>query len=497
MAEKKDYVQLVCDATESSYETTKKEMERAKNVFGITYREYYKNQLFKLSETQRYIEARRIVIRRKNKKERYDKVLEATKLSEKQIREKIREINQKSGIKMTIVQYQKYEAYRYDGEELDSFLKLFAERNQLRDHLCTCFSKIDNKELTYADITQELERFYHIIESIMPASLFDQLKHQIAPLYPEVLENYGLARRVAVDMEATRVLLGFTAEEYATLNFAQKSVEEKRDFFSEKERFAVINELNGQSECEMLDDKYEAYKLLGKYYGRRMIKVSSNDDYKSFRSICRRGSKIVVKPFSGTMGKGIKCVDIKWRTHIRKLFKSLLAEYNVFIVEELIRAHSSLSALNPDSVNTIRLLTYADGNKKLIHDPTIKIGKKGSFVDNAGSGGIIAYVDMETGRISGDASDGTGTRYKAHPDTEIIFDGYQLPDWDKAVRLGLELADKVPGVKYIGWDITYAEDKKWIVVEGNARPQIYGPQCAAGVGIRKFFIETLGYRPDK
>ena len=496
MAEKKDYVQLVCEAAGSSYETTKKEMGRIRELSGITYREYYIYKLYKLSETQRSIEARRIVLRKEHRKERYDKVSAATNLSEKQIRENIRVINQEYGVKMNIIPYQKYEIYGYEGEALEEFLALFAERNRLKDQLSECFNKIDNKELTYADTAADLERFYDIIEKIMPESLFAELKQQIGHFCPEITENSALARKVAVDMEATRVLLGFTAEEYGTLHFEHKSIEEKRNFFSEKERFEVINKLNDQSKTDLLDDKYEAYRLLGKYYGRRMIKVSSEDDYKNFRSICRRGSKIVVKPFSGTMGKGIKSVDIRWWTDIRKLFKNLLHEYNVFIVEELIRAHSSLKALNPDSVNTVRILTYADGDKKLIHDPTIKIGQKGSFVDNAGSGGILAYVDMKTGRILGDGCDGKGARYKEHPHTGIRFDGYQMPDWNKAVRLGLELADKVPGLKYIGWDITYTEDGKWIVVEGNSRPQVYGPQCAAGAGIRKYFIETIGYRPD-
>ncbi|MBR5229613.1 MAG: hypothetical protein IKW01_02060 [Firmicutes bacterium] len=497
MAEKKDYVQLVCDATESSYETAEKEMESTKEVFGITYREYYNNRLFELSDTQRSIEARRIVIRRKHKKERYDKVIAATNLSEKQIREKIREINRKYGIKITILLYQKYEIYRYEGETLEDFLKLFAERNRLKEQLSADFNKIDAKRLTYQEIAPELERFYHIIDAIMPESLFEELKNRIALSYPEVLKDTVKARKIAVDMEAVRVLLGFSAEEYANLNFADKSFEEKRDFFSEKERFEVINRMNDPVKADLLDDKYEAYKLLGKYYGRRMIKVSSKKDYKSFRSICRRGSKIVVKPFSGTMGKGVKNVDIKWWTDIRKLFENLLGEYNVFIVEELIKAHHTLSALNPDSVNTVRLLTYADGNKKLIHDPTIKIGQKGSFVDNAGSGGLLGYIDMATGKISGNGFGGDGTRYKEHPYTKIKFDQYQLPDWDRALELGLELADKVPGLKYIGWDITYTEEGKWIMVEGNSRPQVYGPQCAGGVGIRKYFVERLGYRPGE
>jgi len=194
------------------------------------------------------------------------------------------------------------------------------------------------------------------------------------------------------------------------------------------------------------------------------------------------------------MGRGIKPIEPK-RGKKELQFKELLDEYGSFIVEELIQPHDAIRTLNPDSVNTVRVITYFDGEKTIIHDTFMKVGKKGSFVDNGGAGGIFVSVDPITGKFKSNGCDENGVIYETHPDTGVPFIGYQLPDWEQARALGMELSTKVPGLKYIGWDFTYTKKKKWIIVEGNAKTQFFGQQCTTGVGMRKNFIETVNYVP--
>lgn len=181
----------------------------------------------------------------------------------------------------------------------------------------------------------------------------------------------------------------------------------------------------------------------------------------------------------------------------KKLFRGLRKEYDSFIVEELIQAHDTIRALNPDSVNTVRVITYFDGEKTIIHDTFMKVGKKGSFVDNGGAGGIFVSVNPETGVFKSAGCDENGIVYEKHPDTGITFNGYQLPDWQQARALAMELSTQVPGLNYIGWDFTYTKKKKWVIVEGNAKTQFFGQQCTTGVGLRKNVIETIQYKPEE
>ena len=194
------------------------------------------------------------------------------------------------------------------------------------------------------------------------------------------------------------------------------------------------------------------------------------------------------------MGRGIKPVDLKLFADHRAIFAGLREEYGSFIAEELITAHESIKKLNPDSVNTVRVITYFDGEKTIIHDAFMKVGQKGSFVDNGGAGGILISVDPETGVLKSDGCDERGVIYETHPDTGTKFNGYSLPDWDQARALAMELSTKVPGICYIGWDFTYTDKNQWIVVEGNAKTQFFGQQCTTGTGMRKNFIETVKCR---
>ena len=92
-------------------------------------------------------------------------------------------------------------------------------------------------------------------------------------------------------------------------------------------------------------------------------------------------------------------VSIDKSTDFKKLLDDLLNEYNEFVVEELIKPHRKIKKLNPDSVNTVRFTTYLDGDNVIVHDTFMKVGQKGSFVDNGGAGGIFVHVDPLTGRF--------------------------------------------------------------------------------------------------
>ena len=491
---KRDYIQEFCDAVGIEYGAAQNIMDKAKADLGVTYGEYFKNKLYELTPTQQSVEARRIITRRNNRKERLKKISQATGLTNAEIRQKIREINDKNIIKMTIILYAKYEVYNYADEALDEFLNLFVRRNELREQLRKELNKIDNGELSYSDIESTMAEFYAIVEKMMPSSLFDDLVKRICISYPELISNPAESRRIAIDMEATRVLLPFSLSEYVAFHFAEKTLEEKRKFISDKERLEILNKLNDPAKFDILDNKHQSYELLNQYYGRNIILLESTGDLSKFKEFCTGKTTVVVKPPCDTLGRGIRPVDVSDSDSLDSIFESLLKEFSSVLVEDLIVSHQQIAALNPDSVNTVRLITYFDGKKSIVHDAFIKVGQQGSFVDNGGAGGILVSIDPATGTLNSNGCDEDGVIYESHPYTKTVFNGYPLPDWQQAMDLGLELADKIPGLKYIGWDLTYTADNKWIVVEGNAKTQFFGQQCAADTGVRDNFLELIGYK---
>ena len=135
------------------------------------------------------------------------------------------------------------------------------------------------------------------------------------------------------------------------------------------------------------------------------------------------------------------------------------AEHGAFTAEELIDAHESLRKLNPDSVNTVRICTYNDNGRYVVHNSFAKIGRAGSFVDNGGAGGILVNIDKESGVMDSDGIDENCSHYTSHPDTGVTFRGFEYPEWNKALETALKAAAKLPDVKYIGWDLTYTAEK--------------------------------------
>ena len=136
----------------------------------------------------------------------------------------------------------------------------------------------------------------------------------------------------------------------------------------------------------------------------------------------------------------------------------------------------------------IRDSVLADGEVRLFH-PTLRVGRGDGIIDNFSAGGISALIDPETGCICSDGADKKGRRYAAHPDTGVRFNGYRLPEWDKAVAMVTTAAHMVPGNHYCGWDLAYSTHG-WCMVEANCTAQMGGMQIITQTG-RKAELEAL------
>ena len=140
------------------------------------------------------------------------------------------------------------------------------------------------------------------------------------------------------------------------------------------------------------------------------------------------------------------------------------------MIEELIIQSSTLADFHPNSVNTLRIPTFRfNDNETLIFHPFLRIGQKGNIVDNAGAGGIMGLVDIKTGCVFA-ASDERCNCYTKHPDTNLDIVGFRIPMWEEALVFVKKLADVIPNVRYVGWDIALTE-KGWVLIEGNEKGQ--------------------------
>lgn len=298
------------------------------------------------------------------------------------------------------------------------------------------------------------------------------------------------------DMIYCRVFYNLSFKEYFLFGFKNKSHFKRKNFIANMNRQNYLYLLGEKEGQEILNDKYKSYEILKKFYKRELIKIGEND-YTEFQKFIKKYPVFVKKPIDSSFGKGIELIDSNDYKNPKTLFSYLLEDKDV-ILEERIIQHEKMASLHPESLNTLRIVTYRDENDQVfIHLPFIKIGRGSSFVDNGGAGGMLARINPETGELITNGKDENNTVYEYHPDTNVRLKGFKIPSWEKAVSLAKDAALAFDKTRYIGWDVAIDKDGNPLIVEGNGKTQFLGQQITDEVGKRKDLERLINYKKLK
>lgn len=206
---------------------------------------------------------------------------------------------------------------------------------------------------------------------------------------------------------------------------------------------------------------------------------------------CSNLKNVLIKPALSSQGRGIESItvtdgqtDLKGKT-IEQVFK--LYGKN-FLVQERVKQHERMNALNPTSVNTIRIVTFRSDMEILLIYAVVRIGKMGSVVDNQCAGGISAIID-ENGRLGKYGFGGYEEDNLTKTDCGTVLEGFQIPSYDKAIDLVKKLHFQLPFFDLIGWDIAIDEAGDPILIEWNQRVGL--SQSAFGPGFGKYTERIL------
>lgn len=296
--------------------------------------------------------------------------------------------------------------------------------------------------------------------------------------------------RVRTDMLFCYAAYGFTPNEYLVYGFKERSSEERKAFISDRESVVIGYRLNDLDAMGIFNDKVQTYQIFGKYFKRSALCIEGEKDRSAFLAFAIRNPVFVKKEAKEACGRGVELVDLKKRNITAdEYFDSLLFNGKI-IVEEMIVQADIMKQFNDSSVNTVRCTTLnSNGNIEILFC-FFRTGRKGSFVDNGGAGGLLVGVDEKTGMLNTDAVDEINCRFSEHPDTHVVFKGFQIPEWGQMIEVCKEIASIVTDVKMVGWDMAYT-DNGWVVVEGNAITEMIGPQGTSGMSFRNKMREVL------
>jgi len=294
----------------------------------------------------------------------------------------------------------------------------------------------------------------------------------------------GVMKATGWDLEYTEKMIkeaqkrtGCTHKEYYIYRFYELSREEQEKVFVAEYSKKLIEKYDIESTLMgTLTDKGRTNNYFSEYLGRPWC-VNNNVSFEEFKEIFSDIERIIYKPVDGNRGKGIKAFYIS-DDSIKDVYEELTG-YPEGVVEAFVIQHPELSRLSPDSINTIRIVSLSS-NKKSVADngdnldiayAALRIGRNNSVVDNFHSGGMVAAIDMETGKLVTDAADMKGNVFAKHPDTGTQIKGFEIPYFNEAIDMVKEAIRKNKIEGYLGWDVAISETGP-VLIEVNARPGV-------------------------
>lgn len=299
-------------------------------------------------------------------------------------------------------------------------------------------------------------------------------------------------KNLTEDMLFSCFAYGYTPNEYICYNFPAKTLAQRHEFLSDRDSICLGFRLNDINSFGVFSNKFKTYERFQSYYHRDAILIKTAADASDFLHFIEKHRCFVKKLVGEACGRSIERIDLdRENCSPKEMFDRLITDGET-IIEECVVQSSKMCSLNASSVNTVRCITMNTKKGVILPYCFLKVGRAGSFIDNGGAGGILVGIDERTGVLCTDGVDELNRRYSTHPDSNVLFQGFRLPQWDEALHICHEIASQIPEMQLIGWDLAHTDDG-WIVIEGNALTEVIGPQATFGNGIRGSFE---GYMKD-
>ncbi|MBQ8735407.1 MAG: hypothetical protein IJY75_05480 [Bacteroidaceae bacterium] len=240
--------------------------------------------------------------------------------------------------------------------------------------------------------------------------------------------------------------------------------EEYQPFYNDKNSFGMF-----------LDKEW-----MPKTYFRSMKGMLYNGDYEAvqredFASLFDGIDELVVKPAKDMGGKGVTLFvrnengvfvdDKNNELTLSYLGNTYKTEY---LIQECMKQSEFMAQFNPSSVNTLRVAVYRDvkTGKLDILGAVIRIGGKGSFVDNACSGGSFISID-KNGKLGRYACNTMGHKQSTYNYIDFENNEFIIPDFDKIKTFVYNVAQRMPHMNLFANDVAIDKNGNPKLIEVN------------------------------
>ena len=156
-------------------------------------------------------------------------------------------------------------------------------------------------------------------------------------------------------------------------------------------------------------------------------------------------------------------------------------EYDLgYIAQRIVRQHPDLARIHPQSLNSIRVITFHFQGEIHLLSAQLRMGSGDAKVDNVSSGGCACAI-KEDGWLFDRSVNRKSEWFYEHP-SGLKFSEIRVPNYDKVRETAVRLHQAMPYFDIIGWDFSVCEDGEPLLVEFNVMPD----QNQIGCGMPTF-----------
>lgn len=259
---------------------------------------------------------------------------------------------------------------------------------------------------------------------------------------------------------------GFGLTDYLNYKLYNKNSKERKQYVSTKTENKFYETVSPSAYKKRYTIKPD-FLADFKDFTKRDFIVPKEDNYNEFLEFLDKHEVFMSKPYDGLGGADVKKEYSKDIENKEEYFNNAIK--NRIFLEELVKQHPDMNKLCEKSVNTMRIMTFNDHGKSRIIWMGLRVGNGINSIDNFHAKGMAVNIDINTGKLVGNAIDKDLNEYEEHPFTHLKFDGFQIPCFEEAKKMVLEASLRSDKILVVGWDVAIS-DKGPVIIEGNRRP---------------------------
>lgn len=317
-------------------------------------------------------------------------------------------------------------------------------------------------------------------------NLYRKVRHYYKTIIAEK-ENKsvgGTGVRIPFSKRLKYNLLGFTAKEIVYYDLLHNDY---HNYISHDERLK-LEDINGRfapilGEKVMLEKIWGNYLHVPKTYAyiqeEHFFDTEDNVNEVDIILLLKNYKQLIAKPTRSTGGGHGICSlkELNGAYYINEVsyneqeFINKLKTMKGYIITQWIYPHEYAKKVFPQTTNTMRIVTIMNHHthKAEVLTAIHRFGTIKSIpVDNACSGGIRAFVDLEKGQLE-EARSMLDIKaiYERHPDSGETIKGLTIPYWNRIQKELVHAHNCFPYYEFLAWDAVLAEDDNLYILEIN------------------------------